>query len=339
MRNTNLFLRPWLAFLTLAVAVAPGQPALGYERGTHGLLTSRAYANFLRDNPTKLDALGILRFLPDAPSASGIFGETYYDLASNPNPRTHWPFEDLIITNLQTNPLSVEGWLMRGVIREDDVLWENPQDDPSGNMLRVLNHFYDPFRDRPLSAPGALKAPDWATGAVNAFTQPNHPQTGRRNHYTIFDVQEALFRALTLKTRNSFGMYEDLALSPDARVRQATRQAYWATAFRGLGDVLHLNQDMAQPQHTRNDPHAGLPGAGHASVYEAYIEGRALGLPMLIFTGSFFNRTIAAVILPVPLNLCVGSPCVDYPLQALFKQYSGFWSTTPGSSGGIGIAD
>ena len=57
------------------------------------------------------------------------------------------------------------------------------------------------------------------------------------------------------------------------------RKAYWATLFRSLGDVVHLIQDMGQPQHTRNDPHAGKLGrgwiAGHTSIYEKYIEARA----------------------------------------------------------------
>jgi hypothetical protein len=40
---------------------------------------------------------------------------------------------------------------------------------------------------------------------------------------------------------------------------------------------------MGQPQHTRNDPHAGkkfdsnFAPLGHKSVYEAYVEARATG--------------------------------------------------------------
>jgi len=36
----------------------------------------------------------------------------------------------------------------------------------------------------------------------------------------------------------------------------------WATTFRALGDRVHLIQDMVQPQHTRNDPHAGSDDYG-----------------------------------------------------------------------------
>ncbi|BCO30781.1 hypothetical protein TspCOW1_08840 [Thiohalobacter sp. COW1] len=53
------------------------------------------------------------------------------------------------------------------------------------------------------------------------------------------------------------------------------RKAYWATTFRALGDVLHLIQDMAQPQHTRNDLHNTDYGHGER-VYEKYTNARVL---------------------------------------------------------------
>jgi hypothetical protein len=48
---------------------------------------------------------------------------------------------------------------------------------------------------------------------------------------------------------------------------EAERKANLARMFRTLGDVMHIMQDMAQPQHTRNDSH-GLPG----SWYEVYTD-------------------------------------------------------------------
>src|SRR5262249_34039628 len=63
-----------------------------------------------------------------------------------------------------------------------------------------------------------------------------------------------------------------VASFPSERERNA------ALFFLTLGHVIHVLQDMAQPQHTRNDPHSGCVPAigGHKSVYEAYIEKRAL---------------------------------------------------------------
>ena len=51
-----------------------------------------------------------------------------------------------------------------------------------------------------------------------------------------------------------------------------TRKAYWATTFRALGDVIHLVQDMAQPQHTRSEIHP----LGMRKEFENYIEARAI---------------------------------------------------------------
>jgi hypothetical protein len=60
------------------------------------------------------------------------------------------------------------------------------------------------------------------------------------------------------------------------------REKHTALLFRTLGQVLHLLEDSAQPQHTRNDPHAGCADplasifGGH-SWYEEYTEDRTLG--------------------------------------------------------------
>jgi len=151
---------------------------------------------------------------------------------------------------------SPAGWLMVGSIREDDVIYdpgapENPpQDDPAGNINRVLNHFYDPYLDIPLQAPITLgsKTPDWAIEGTDL--SGNH-----RNHFSIVDAKEAMFRAATLRTLNN-GQLEKLS-SPVVPASISTAGlsdveqmvAYWATVFRSLGDAAHLLEDMAQPQH------------------------------------------------------------------------------------------
>jgi len=54
----------------------------------------------------------------------------------------------------------------------------------------------------------------------------------------------------------------------------------WTTFFRALSNIVHLVQDIGQPQHTRNDQYAGkFPEflTGPKSVYEAYLDCRATG--------------------------------------------------------------
>jgi hypothetical protein len=144
-----------------------------------------------------------------------------------------------------------------------------------------------------------------------------------------------MFRALTMMTKIN-GAY--VKLTPgDASVAQLWRHAHWATTFRALGDVLHLNQDMAQPQHTRNEAHSGkycfefACAAGHTSVYEKYINTRALG-------GESFN-SLAPFKVPLRIN---SQPLAlaGYPVPT-FGKYTEYWATAPGSplQEGKGLAE
>ncbi|WP_148665420.1 hypothetical protein [Sulfurifustis variabilis] len=256
------------------------------------------------------------------------FETAYYDFAGfEVRIRYADPFEssDGKMPN-EVKSLSLPGWLLRGAIREDDVLNPTngqPLDDPynTGSKLadnRVLNHFYDPAHDWPLNVGAVLgkKAPDWAVGAKDIFSQPHTPEPGRRNHFTVFDAREAMYRALTGRDR------EGQAIAKT----QEERNKYWATTFRALGDIVHLIQDMAQPQHTRNDPHAGIGGpigeavSGHKSVFEAYIETRALAAIYGTPKGQSFTAT--------PLDyIGTGLDAPDgYPVPR-FTDYISFFTT------------
>ncbi|MEN8131745.1 MAG: hypothetical protein ABFS45_16460, partial [Pseudomonadota bacterium] len=201
--------------------------------------------------------------------------------------------------------LTIPGWLMRGAIREDDhrnsnFIWpltscsiNSPNPQYIGLTDRPTNHFFDPWTDAPLETWFGVdlgeRAPQWGFGSVEPFHIPQQEAAVRDNHYTLFDAMEAMYRALTAHSSSGSRM-----IMPDgdggtkepsnAGEEEAVRKAYWATTFRALGDAVHLIQDMAQPQHTRNDAHSGVCGpwvqdrfTGHSSVYEAYIEARAIG--------------------------------------------------------------
>ncbi|MCW9057263.1 MAG: hypothetical protein OQL11_00085 [Gammaproteobacteria bacterium] len=273
----------------LFVALILSVPGYGYELATHARLTNAAYLrSVLTLDETFMFGLGI--------QAHGdVFGEDYFDIyRGDIYTRSKNDFEE---TSKRMpagiNPLSITGWLMRGAIREDDHIGRrapNPQDDPYNNNdlildNRPLHHFYDPRNDRGLQVGLRIgqKAPDWAVGATNVFVDSNHANEWRRNHFTVFDAREAMFRALTGMDRNGSPAIGAGGSTPvTAEDKLAVRKAYWATTFRALGDLVHMVQDMAQPQHTRNDPHAGSDDysqqagpAGHKSFYEIYIDQRA----------------------------------------------------------------
>ena len=286
-----------------------------YEQATHAALTREAYVRSKLGLPSPADAtvsdLALRLGLGSKQVVS--LGTGYIDigangpslrLASPPNPVTFSSkkIDDTNRVSPSITPTldSLPGWLMLGAIREDDIpfdagaLENNPQDDPEGSFTRVFNHFFDPVNDRPLMVAlqrfGA-RAPDWALNSGD-FSIIDNPlllsRVHRGNHFGVPSAREAMWRALTLKKIGPSGELTDLVLPSDVpldagRYLSDLRSAYWATTFRALGDVLHLLQDMAQPQHTRNDPHAGMGcaldhcAAGHASYFEKYVDARATG--------------------------------------------------------------
>lgn len=139
---------------------------------------------------------------------------------------------------LLRRPRSPAAWLLKGALDEDDAF--------SANLLRFRHHFYDPVNDRGLTAPGASgeRAPDWALEDEREFPS---------QAFSYRDAREALFTALT-------------AAGPDER------EIALARTFEALGHVIHLVQDVASPQHTRNDIHAGVPGFGAKSLFEEYLD-------------------------------------------------------------------
>src|SRR5262249_35649632 len=123
---------------------------------------------------------------------------------------------------------------------------------------RSLNHFFDVQRGgRGLTVSGAtlgFPAPGWALGRQGRG--PNADQ----NQFSLMDARTYQLESLT-------------AVSHDVRDQNT------ALLFRTLGQVAHLLEDMATPQHTRNDPHAGCVEliTGEHSWFEEYVETRALG--------------------------------------------------------------
>ncbi|MGB5178454.1 MAG: hypothetical protein WBP44_06970, partial [Gammaproteobacteria bacterium] len=234
---------------------------------------------------------------------------------------------------------------MRGAIREDDhnelhngVCNINPankgfDEDPYPSPPdRPLHHFYDPVNDKGLFAPVSEKNPDWAIGADDAFAATLAEDTTRRNHFTVYDAIESMYRALT--GRESAGGTTAIAPAGYAGSNEELRKAYWATTFRSLGDIVHLVEDVAQPQHTRADPHSGdcydiVSGiVGHASFFERYLEARVTQEANAI---DKVNETGVSVSTYPPL--IIG----EYPKPA-FNRYSDYWSTREGLNG-RGMAD
>jgi hypothetical protein len=356
------------------------QSVCGFELATHAQITQQAYLQSILYDPTIAVAdigqsfannLGIGSYVwGEVPLtyATGSFkrtitpfGTRYFDVRQDTNSVVRTGSEELegkIFYALDYFPNTLDGWLMRGAIREDD----NPKlfaaDDPDPytypSFYRVFNHFFDPVNNIPLTvsvfgvdtvsnlywlssgSSTVRKAPDWAAGTDDVFANAGQRGSDTLNHFTIFDAHEAMWRALTgMRWSDSAPISASGASAASA---EDDRKGYWATMFRALGDILHLNQDMAQPQHTRNEPHAGGMLAnllsGHTSIFETYLDCRAN--PKSCQNGFVIDNTTLTV-----------QPSAENPLPLTgyaspqFPHIQDFWSTGPGQGNysGRGLAD
>ncbi len=302
-----------------------------YEIETHASVTKQTIPRTVLTDNNFLQALGLDKYNNDF----GLIYFDYYDsITGEIQKRITKSFEkDIIKGKLDEATNSLKGWFMRGAIREDDCwapfvctfVWDDPV-----NANRPLNHFFDPYSNTALSSL-VETAPNWALGTKDAFKSPLTPigdddfNYTKYNHFTIFDAQIAMSRALSSQYLNNTGTVVKLDASQ--------RKAYWATTFRTLGNIVHLIQDMGQPQHTRNDSHSKI-NTLEQQVYEKFINARALDDDYECIYGEIIEKDKLS---PLSFKLNNG---IDYP-NPNFKKYSDFFSTLPGGAGqdGQGLAD
>ena len=246
--------------------------ALAYDTTTHAAMTAEALTQSLITATPNTSPIFKKLGLFDRDYALGSY---YMDIGSLVK-RNTTPFErDIMrdVTNANSANLivptaeSIPGWIVRGAIREDDNTKETlpgtlEGDEPGGVFDRVYGHFYDPVYDRGLTTQVLTlgpRSPDWAT--VKGVGLSGLGFGERQNYYNLPAAREAMWRALTLKAQEADGTLTD-AVEPTNwtyTTKAELRNAYWATMFRAVGDMVHLLQDAGQPQHTRNAFNAPMP--------------------------------------------------------------------------------
>lgn len=136
-----------------------------------------------------------------------------------------------------TEPMSVERLVAFGAAYEDD-----------RGKLQATRHFYNPVNGQALTVFGmtpGMPSPDWALEDI--------ADAGSSQPFSYKKARQYLFQALTLPTEEE-------------------RKREWGKTFQTLGHVIHHLQDMAQPQHVRNDPHcdALVPCLVPGSAFSLY---------------------------------------------------------------------
>ena len=131
--------------------------------------------------------------------------------------------------------------------------------EDTGN--RAVHHFFNPRTNTPLMIFSFTllndTSPDWAledNGTISSF----HVEAPQKYSYRL--AKDYFLNALIKPTKTE-------------------RDKNWGLAFQTLGQVIHHVQDMAQPQHVRNDIHLDLSGWGlptpplatSPSTYERWI--------------------------------------------------------------------
>ncbi|GEM_PF-4735851 len=167
------------------------------------------------------------------------------------------------------------------------------EDDFSFLLPRPIHHFYDPINDQSLQHPllniigGASRSPDWALEDTGDISSQN---------YSYKDALNAFYQALTLPT-------------------ETERDQQWGKLFESLGHVIHHIQDMAQPEHVRNDLHCGI-------FWGCGLPGAIVG----VYDPSWFELRSKRVFRNgIPVNL------VNYPKVA-FPTVREFWTTRTSDS-------
>lgn len=351
--------------IALGIACVPASPgAYAFDQHTHGAMTSEAIAssNFTRDPNASplLKRLGLFDFTPEFGGRFPGLGNRYLDLGSTVRARDGLSIEGAMIERLSRKAITgltipdqftITGWFMRGAIREDDNAGETPTgvgDEPDGVFNRVFGHFFDAQNDRGMTVGGVsvgARAVDWALQPGATVLSLSG---GRENHYKVADARESMWRALTLKKIGANGALMDDVLpngwASSPSTREDLRKAYWATTFRALGDSVHLIQDMAQPQHTRNDIHSGrgcIPSVGcligHDSFLEKYLRQRTLRSDQLQLEEGFVTPVPAGSVLRIKKAQLKYD---GYP-KPTFNSFADFFGTATGNgnASGKGLAN
>ncbi len=123
----------------------------------------------------------------------------------------------------QGDPLPILDLIKYGASYEDS--------DP-----RALNHFFNPLNNSGLTIAGIpllnTTSPNWALEDNGDATS----NIAGQQQFSYKDARSYFYNALTKPAKTD-------------------RDKAWGLTFQTLGQVIHHVQDMAQPQHVRNDAH------------------------------------------------------------------------------------
>ncbi len=164
-------------------------------------------------------------------------------------------------TDEKFNSLKVWEWLRDGGFYEDKPVWTIP-------YLRSVNHFHNPITDKGFT--GLFRGLILSGDSSIAWAQKPVGTQSPGGHYSWNDARDYFYKALTINSK-------------------ATRDNYFAETFRGLGQLMHLVQDVSVPAHTRDDGHMFYD-------YEGYVDdirsAKLVTFQNLLSSPVFYGSTV-----------------------------------------------
>ena len=163
-------------------------------------------------------------------------------------------FNGFSLDSYLKSPVGIPGGILESFNKKNAWEWLRDggqyEDEPA--FLRSVNHFHNPINKEGFSGLSWLLwgGFGWLNGVSSIqWSQEPVGTQSPGGHYSWFDVRNSYYNALTA-------------------VNDADRQQNFADTFRGLGQLMHLVEDLSVPEHTRNELH-GLP---FTYRYENWVE-------------------------------------------------------------------
>jgi hypothetical protein len=222
-----------------------------------GLPQDACYGEYYQQ---KRDANGKLEFTTEAGKTIPLYVKVGSDSTGYGGASTGFTSIPTGLKPNETIPMSIAQALRWGACYEDE----------TAHSPRSLAHFYNvqgkgqgitfPINILPPFGPGSLQ---WTLSRdASATANPSGPTTRvGTNHFTYNDARDYFYLALTVNNPR------------DRNAGRQERAKYWGLTFQALGHVIHHVQDMASPQHVRNDAHCSDPivcGTGIAGKLDGY---------------------------------------------------------------------
>jgi hypothetical protein len=197
---------------------------------------------------------------------------------------------DFSLNDYLTNQLGFEGGAQKVIqFGESKRIWQwigKGGETEDATWLRSCNHFHDPISNTGFN--GILCNGD------SSMTWAQKPKSTQDpgGYYSWFDTRDFFYKALTTNTKTD-------------------RDKFFAETFRGVGQLMHLVQDISVPAHVRNQAHIGYHYEGFVLKYQngkvpipemAEVAFNSLLANPYPLQSSIFNEAIYDEYTPVPIS-------------------------------------